>query len=215
MNAFGDNAAAKAMGEELGKKTGMEVIMVAFKPRTKDGFGLGPTPGAILPDYIEKKIIDLATKRPLTAPVMGKEAAALEEMAGCVCFALRKAAREVTRDYDRELRPHRLRATQLAILVAASRPDALPLGRMASALGMERTTLLRNVRPLVRRRLLELSKAEDSPRIQVRATASARVLLGRIYPGWKKAQERAMTRLRGLDWERMLRWLGERRRTAR
>jgi cytochrome c556 len=59
----------------------MEVIMVAFKPRTKDGFGLGATPGAILPDYIEKKIIDLATKRPLTAAVMGKEAAALEEMA--------------------------------------------------------------------------------------------------------------------------------------
>src|SRR6266851_2306298 len=39
----------------------------------------------------------------------------LQEMSGCVCFALRRATRAVTQFYDRALKPHRLRATQFPI----------------------------------------------------------------------------------------------------
>src|SRR3989442_15951619 len=67
----------------------------------------------------------------------------LQEMSGCVCFGLRRATRAVTQFYDSALKPHRLRATQLPILAAASRQESAPLAPLAQELGMDRTTLLR------------------------------------------------------------------------
>jgi DNA-binding MarR family transcriptional regulator len=133
--------------------------------------------------------------------------AAMDEMTGCVCFALRKASRVVTQFYDRALRSHRLRVTQLSLLAAASQQGTVPLARLARALGMDRTTLLRNVRPLVRRGLLQVSQAADSRRTEIKTTASGKTLLGRIYPDWKRAQERALKLLRGTDWTESLRAL--------
>jgi DNA-binding MarR family transcriptional regulator len=146
---------------------------------------------------------------------MKVEPARVEEMMGCVCFALRKTTRAVTQFYDRALKAHRLRVTQLSILVAASLQSSVPLGSLAKALGMDRTTLLRNVGPLVRRRLLEVSPAADSRRSEVRATIRGRALLGRVYPDWRRAQDRALKILPGSDWARTLETLGEGVRSAR
>jgi DNA-binding MarR family transcriptional regulator len=136
-------------------------------------------------------------------------------MRDCVCFALRKATRAVTQFYDHALKAHRLRVTQLSILVAASLHGSAPLAELAEVLGMDRTTLLRNVRPLVRRRLLKVSPAADSRRTEIRATASGRALLGRVYPDWKRAQDRALKSLEGSDWARSLETLGEGLRSAK
>jgi DNA-binding MarR family transcriptional regulator len=145
---------------------------------------------------------------------MKSEAAAAEEMTGCACHALRKAAREVTRFYDRALKPHRLRVTQLPILVAASQQGAVLIADLADALAMDRTTLLRSVRPLARRRLVQVAQSADSRRTEIRATAGGRALLRRVYPGWKKAQQRALASLPGRDWPR-LEALGRRLRSAK
>jgi DNA-binding MarR family transcriptional regulator len=64
---------------------------------------------------------------------------------------------------------------------------------------MDRTTLLRNVRPLVRRRLVEVQPAADSRRTEFRATAAGRALVARAYPEWKRVQARALKRLRDVD----------------
>src|SRR5260370_9052860 len=82
-------------------------------------------------------------------------------MSGCVCFALRKTSRAVTQFYDRALKEHRLRVTQLPVLVAVSHLGSVPLAKLAPVLGMDRTTLLRNVLPLPRRRLVEAAPAPD------------------------------------------------------
>ena len=65
-----------------------------------------------------------------------KDAAQTEEMTGCLCFAMRKAARAVTQFYDRALRAHGLRATQLPILVAAAQQPSVPLAKLAQALSL-------------------------------------------------------------------------------
>jgi DNA-binding MarR family transcriptional regulator len=139
----------------------------------------------------------------------------VEEMAGCVCFRLRKTVRAMTQFYDRALKAHRLRITQLPILVAASQHGAVPLAKLAQVLGMDRTTLLRNVRPLVRRRLLNVSQAAASPRTEVRATPAGRALLARVYPDWRKAQDRSLASLEGLGWSESLEALGSAARSAR
>jgi len=134
--------------------------------------------------------------------------AAVKEMSGCVCFALRKTARAVTQFYDRALKEHRLRVTQLPVLVAVSHWGSVPLAKLAPVLGMDRTTLLRNVRPLARRRLVEVSPAPDSRWTEIRATTAGRALLALVYPDWKRAQARALKSLRGSDWSRSLEALG-------
>jgi DNA-binding MarR family transcriptional regulator len=130
-------------------------------------------------------------------------------MMGCVCCALRRTTRALTQFYDRALRAHRLRITQLPILVAASRPGAVPLGRVAERLGMDRTTLLRNVRPLVKRRLVQVALSPESRRTEIRLTPAGRALLARVYPEWKQAQAWALARLGGSEWSRKLTALAE------
>lgn len=55
------------------------------------------------------------------------------------------AARAVTRAYDEALRPVGLRSTQFTVLVAASVANGIPLNRLATMLGLERTTLTRSL----------------------------------------------------------------------
>jgi DNA-binding MarR family transcriptional regulator len=69
---------------------------------------------------------------------------------------------------------------------------------------MDRTTLLRNVRPLVRRRLLSVGPAAGSRRTEIRVTAAGRALVIRIYPEWKRAQGRALQSLEGFEWSKGL-----------
>src|SRR5215470_9873871 len=69
-------------------------------------------------------------------------------LASCACHRVRTAARAVTRAYDEALRPVGLRATQLIVLVATAADDALSITALAKLMGMDRSTLTRNLRPL-------------------------------------------------------------------
>src|SRR5262245_30100606 len=71
-----------------------------------------------------------------------------EILSNCACHRVRTAARAVTRAYDVALRPVGLRATQLSVLVAAAADDALSITELAKLMGMDRSTLTRNLRPL-------------------------------------------------------------------
>jgi DNA-binding MarR family transcriptional regulator len=133
----------------------------------------------------------------------------LEAMTGCVCASLRRTTRAVTQLYDEALRPHGLRATQLPILVATTRRGRIPLALLAEHLGMDRTTLLRNVRPLARRNLVRVATEEGSRRSELCATEAGRALLARVHPSWKSVQARVLKTLRGVDWSRTLAALTE------
>src|SRR5574342_184127 len=110
--------------------------------------------------------------------------AELEDFQDCLCLALRRTTRVVTQRYDAALRPYGLRATQLPILTAVASGEPIPLARLADFLGMERTTLLRNVRPLVRQGLLAIRREKGGRRDELTATAKGQALLVRLYPAW-------------------------------
>jgi cytochrome c556 len=76
----GDLGAAKAAAKDIAKKYELEEVMHAFQLRTKKGEGLGEKPGAITPDGIEAKLINLA-KKALPAKQLEKEADALARAA--------------------------------------------------------------------------------------------------------------------------------------
>jgi DNA-binding transcriptional ArsR family regulator len=79
----------------------------------------------------------------------------------CACFNLRRAARAVTQLYDHTLAPSGLRATQVTLLVALAKAGPVPFTRLASALGMDRTTLTRNLAPLERDGFVTQSPGAD------------------------------------------------------
>lgn len=135
--------------------------------------------------------------------------AELKDFQDCLCLTLRRTTRIVTQRYDAALRPFGLRATQLPILTAAATGDGVRLAPLAESLGMDRTTLLRNVRPLVRRRLVDVRRAAGHRHDELRATAKGRALLARVYPAWRGVQDEMRAQVPDSGWRLALRDLGK------
>lgn len=127
----------------------------------------------------------------------------------CACAHLRRAARAVTQLYDEVLRPSGLRATQFTLLVALERSGAPPMTRLAEAVGMDRTTLTRNLRPLVRRGLARTRPGRDSRVREVELTDRGRAALSEAIPLWERAQGRVAAALGRPRMRRLLRDLDE------
>jgi DNA-binding MarR family transcriptional regulator len=117
----------------------------------------------------------------------------LGETRACHCLAARKRARELTRRYERALRPHGLRATQFSVLAALAQAGPVPTSRLAVSLGLERTTLTRVAKTMIRNGWLSVQRGEDE-RVRILAVTSAgKNLLTESFPSWKRVQD-AVTR---------------------
>src|SRR5258706_15818407 len=68
----------------------------------------------------------------------------------CNCFAARQAARHITRLYEKHLAEAHVTSAQFSILVVLDEKRRASMSEMADALVMDRTTLLRAVKPLQR-----------------------------------------------------------------
>ncbi|PYJ76693.1 MAG: hypothetical protein DME69_12625 [Verrucomicrobia bacterium] len=64
----------------------------------------------------------------------------------CACSALRRASRAVTQHYERHFRGSGLRATQFTILATLAQAGPLSISELSDQLGIDRTTLSRNLR---------------------------------------------------------------------
>jgi len=128
---------------------------------------------------------------PMTQITGGIERAkAAEVMAACACFNLRKATRAVTQMYDDALRSTGLRATQFTLLTFLSGLGSVRITDLAKAVGMDYTTLVRNLNLLERDGLAASHSAEDGRVREVSATARGQRALAAAFPLWEKAQAR-------------------------
>lgn len=119
----------------------------------------------------------------------------------CIAQALRRAARSVTRRYEATLRPLGLTMGQFTTLASLARPKPVPLMVLAEQLGMDRTTLTRDLAPLERRGLVASTSSPDDGRVRAIALTSAgRELLELATPLWRDAQAESVRRLGGADW---------------
>ena len=106
----------------------------------------------------------------------------------CYCSALRQASRYVTSFYDQMLSGSGLRVTQFAIL-ARLRPRAATVTALAQGMVMDRTTLARNLQPLVREALVRIVPSEQDRRERfVELTEPGRARVESILPAWRRAQ---------------------------
>src|SRR2546430_2953870 len=94
--------------------------------------------------------------------------------AGCFCMASREAARKITRLYDSLMQGSGVRITQFTILSQLMLRGEMPIGRLAGILGMERTTLSRNLNLLEDNEWVSVNAGEDPRARLIGITARGR-----------------------------------------
>jgi DNA-binding MarR family transcriptional regulator len=126
-------------------------------------------------------------------------------VSGCTCFKLRRLTRRVTQHYDRALAPAGLRVTQFSLLSALARDSrsCIPMSELADLLDLERTTLTRNVAPLVERGWVEVVGGVDARSRDARITPAGRAAREAAVPHWRSAQD-SLVQLLGRDLTAML-----------
>lgn len=120
--------------------------------------------------------------------------------AECACGGLRRASRAISRLYEAALAPLDLTATQFSILVAVRLRGPVPLSRLAEALVLDRTSLYRAVKPLVRRRCLRIGQGRTRRERTAALTEAGRRLLAQALPVWEATQARFVRALGPQAW---------------
>src|ERR1700755_1576565 len=82
----------------------------------------------------------------------------------CNCFAARQAARHLTKLYERHLAGAELTSAQFSILVGLEQAGELTMNELAKRLVMDRTTLLRAIKPLQREELVVSKPSTEDTR---------------------------------------------------
>lgn len=119
----------------------------------------------------------------------------------CTCLALRRATRRVTQIYDAHMKPLGLRITQFAVLgnLAGDRPGApaapLSITALARRLDLDRSTLGRNVRPLLKAGLVAMEGGADRRAHTLALTEAGRVMFEKAIPLWREAQRHVSEKL--------------------
>lgn len=126
-----------------------------------------------------------------------------EMLAQCACARVRAAARLITRAYDDRLRPTGLKASQLAVLAAVDSMDAPSIAALSKALFMDRTTLSRNLRPLISAELVIAQEDGYGRSKAIKMTTEGEAMLKVAFPLWRRAQEDLKGRLGESQWDTM------------
>ena len=106
----------------------------------------------------------------------------------CYCVNFRRAARAVTSYYDRTMLQSGITVNQYSLLMHLLRAAPCTVTALAKTVKLERTTLLRNIKPLAERGLVQdLSKAGERDR-RLTVTKKGITTLAVAQKLWEKAQ---------------------------
>ncbi|MFJ4373684.1 MarR family winged helix-turn-helix transcriptional regulator [Pseudomonas japonica] len=106
----------------------------------------------------------------------------------CICTHLRRAAREVSRHYDEALEGSGINVAQFSLLRHLQRLDRPSISILAEAMGLDRSTLGRNLKVLEADGLVALIEGEDLRNRVVLLTAEGAERVRSAEPAWEKAQ---------------------------
>ena len=127
----------------------------------------------------------------------------------CACFNIRRVSRVITQFFDAELRRHGMRPTQTPILRALRAKSGWGMAELSEWLAMDRTTLLRKLRPLQRDGLVRASGAGRGGHVELEITAKGRAALAKTLPAWRSAQDKVVATLGKERWSAIIRDLGD------
>jgi DNA-binding MarR family transcriptional regulator len=139
----------------------------------------------------------------------------LSEASACLNYKLRRASRLVNHHYDQALKPAGVRAGQFNLMVPVALRGAFSITELAALLGMERSALARNLKPLEQKGWVTVTAGADRRTRLVHLTRAGERLLRRAYPLWQQAQRELTAALTGSLLRGLLRGLGAASHAAR
>jgi DNA-binding MarR family transcriptional regulator len=120
----------------------------------------------------------------------------------CVAFNLRKTARAVSKIYDQEMRGAPIRGPLFSVLVIISKRRSASISGLANDIGLDRTTLTRNLKPLEKRGLIRIAPGTNRSK-DVTLLPKGEAALQESMAYWRKAQEKVVQALGEDRWQRM------------
>ena len=122
----------------------------------------------------------------------------------CTCSELRRAARAVTLLYDNAFRSSGLLSTQLGVLHVIYKSDSIRISHLAKELGMDRTTLTRNLSVLQRQGFIKISSGKDNRTIIVTITNKGRTTIAKAIPLWNDVQNKVKEQMGETLWNELM-----------
>lgn len=126
------------------------------------------------------------------------------DIQACACASLRRATRMVTQAYDAALRPAGLRTTQFTMLSVLAKRGQLRQSNLADILGMDGTTLTRNLQPLLKNAWIRIDRDEDQRIRLISMTKAGRRVFNTARPLWEQVQTKFVAGLGDDQWAGLL-----------
>jgi DNA-binding MarR family transcriptional regulator len=107
----------------------------------------------------------------------------------CTCANLRRAARAVSRLYNRELQSHGIEITQFTLMMALHHVDEISQGDLGEMLALDSTSLTRMLKLLKDHGWVQAKEGRDRRFRLFRLSKAGREKFQECLPHWKQAQE--------------------------
>lgn len=128
----------------------------------------------------------------------------VNNITNCTNMKLRKATRLVTQAYDAEIQIAGIKSTQFTLLATLNALGNPAITKLAEVMVMDRTTLSRNIKPLINKGLVTSGSEQDLRVKQVSLTAEGRALLSEAMPHWQQIQDTVVERMGKKRWDQFL-----------
>jgi DNA-binding MarR family transcriptional regulator len=128
-------------------------------------------------------------------PVTDAEIRSALPLLPCACANLRRAARAVTRLYNRELLPDGIEITQFTLLMALNHVGEISQGELGEILALDSTSLTRMLKLLKEHGWVQAKEGDDRRVRLFRLTKAGKEKYQESLPHWKRAQEQLRTAL--------------------
>ncbi|MCH9812707.1 MAG: MarR family winged helix-turn-helix transcriptional regulator [Epsilonproteobacteria bacterium] len=119
----------------------------------------------------------------------------------CMFNKTRMVSRYITNHYTKALKETGLTPVQYAMMTAIKLLEEANINNLSSATQIDRTTINRNLKPLIRDDRVYIKESEDRRQRIISLTKAGEESYKKGYEKWKEAQDALYTKLGKENWE--------------
>jgi len=130
------------------------------------------------------------------------------EVKYCTANLMKKASRSISRELDKALKGKPIKGTQFSLLNTIDYFGGTSMSKLSEVIGLERTTLTRNLSVLEREGLVKTQTDENDSRIRlVEITPKGKDLIENSFEQWLSFQKKYVGELGKDEWMQFIQML--------
>ena len=133
----------------------------------------------------------------------------ISECAKCTAFNLKKATRAVQNLYDEAFKGVGLEGTQFTVLSHVFIFGPISITKLAESMHVDRTTVARNLNPLVKKGLIETKQGKDRRAKFINVTDEGKRVLIQALPVWRNTHKQIVASIGREKWADLISNLGD------